>query len=201
MKPSAGMVLGLVICFHAGLLFLVLPSKPVQPDIITSPAIAGVLVQMPSAEEPKAAQKKLAPVPEPKPVVAAKKVKIPAPPEKPAVSEAEEMAVAVEHSADARQQISPIVAPRVDATRRSNPAPVYPRSALRRQQQGKVILEVLIQTDGAVAEVRLKQSSGFKRLDRSAIKAVKRWRYIAAQQSGKAIEYWYQQAIVFSLRQ
>lgn len=63
-----------------------------------------------------------------------------------------------------------------------------------------MILELLILADGSVGEVRIKQSSGYKRLDLSAVKAVKRWRYIPAKQSDKTIDYLYEQPIVFSLR-
>jgi periplasmic protein TonB len=147
----------------------------------------------------KAPKKK--PAPTPKRIPAPKKaIALPPVEKKPPAPEAQETIDAVEDSVDVEQKPTPIVAPRVDATRRSNPAPVYPRGSLRRHEQGKVILEVLILADGSVGEVRIKQSSGFKRLDRSAMKAVKRWRYIPAQQGDKAIEYWYQQPIVFSLR-
>lgn len=195
------MVVLVVICLHAGLLFMILHSSSVHQTTITVPTISGVLIQAPSTEVVKAPRKKLAPAPKPKHIPAAKKaITLPPVEKKPPAPEVQETIDAVEDSVDVEQKPTPIVAPRVDATRRSNPAPVYPRGSLRRHEQGKVILEVLILADGSVGEVRIKQSSGFKRLDRSAMKAVKRWRYVPAQQGNKAIEYWYQQPIVFSLR-
>jgi protein TonB len=89
--------------------------------------------------------------------------------------------------------------PRVDASQLNNPAPAYPPVSRRMREQGVVLLEVLIQATGQVGEVRIKRSSGFKRLDDAASKAVQRWRYLPATRGGTAIEYWYLQPIEFSL--
>ena len=64
-----------------------------------------------------------------------------------------------------------------------------------------MILELLILPDGKVGEVRVKKSSGFKRLDKTAMKAVKRWRYLPAKRGDEAISYWYLQPLEFSLNQ
>ena len=202
-QPAMIIVILLVICLHAALLMSILNSSSVQKTTITMPVIAGVLIKMPSPEVVKAVKKiirkKPTPVPEPKRLAEPKKA-ITLPPVEKQIQppEVQETIDTAEESVE--EKPAPVVSPRVDATRQSNPAPVYPRTSLRRKEQGKVILEVLIQVDGSVGEIRIKQSSGFKRLDKSAMKAVKRWRYIAAQQAGQAIEYWYQQPIVFSLR-
>lgn len=95
---------------------------------------------------------------------------------------------------------TPIAEPRSDAAHLNNPLPVYPRLSQRRNEQGTVLVEVFILADGSVGEVRLKQSSGYKRLDRSALKAVNNWRYIPAKQGEKAIDYWYKQPVVFTLK-
>lgn len=94
---------------------------------------------------------------------------------------------------------APVVLPRHDASHLNNPQPAYPSVSRRLGEQGIVELAVLIEADGRVSEVRLKKSCGHRRLDRSAIKAVKRWRYVPAQQAGRAIAHWHTQAIEFSL--
>lgn len=110
----------------------------------------------------------------------------------------------VEQATEAEETLEPSPPPeeppRVDAQHNSNPAPRYPRTSLRLKEEGTVILELLIQSDGKVGEVRIKNSSGFPRLDRAALKAVKRWRYIPAQQAGEFINFWYEQPVVFALR-
>ena len=62
-----------------------------------------------------------------------------------------------------------------------------------------VVLEILIRADGSVGEIKLKASSGFKRLDEAAMNAVKRWRYQPATQGGIAIDFWYEQPVEFNL--
>ena len=97
-------------------------------------------------------------------------------------------------------QPDPITPPRADAGHLNNPAPVYPRTSLRLHEEGKVILTLLIRADGTVDEVTVKVSSGHPSLDKAALKAVKRWRYLPATQGGQAIDYRYEQPILFSLR-
>lgn len=70
----------------------------------------------------------------------------------------------------------------------------------RRQEEGTVMLEVYIQPNGKVGEVRLKQTSGFPRLDAAALEAVKRWGFIPARRGNDPIPYWYTQPILFSLK-
>lgn len=96
-------------------------------------------------------------------------------------------------------QGAPILPPKMDANPLNNPAPAYPKLSRRLDEQGVVTLEVLILKDGSVGAVRLKQSSGFYRLDKTAIKAIKRWRYVPARQGKETIEYWYIQKLAFTL--
>jgi periplasmic protein TonB len=68
-----------------------------------------------------------------------------------------------------------------------NPKPVYPELARRRGWQGTVTLAVLVQADGAVAEVQLSHGSGYPLLDQSAEKSVRRWRFIPASHNGQPV--------------
>ncbi len=89
--------------------------------------------------------------------------------------------------------------PYSDAGFFSNPKPPYPAVSRRMNEEGIVLLSVHILADGRVDEVRLKRSSGFSRLDDSAMKTVRHWRYVPAKRNGKPIPYWYAQPIRFSL--
>lgn len=89
--------------------------------------------------------------------------------------------------------------PRVDASQLDNPKPDYPSVSRRLREQGEVLLDVYILPDGTVGELRLKRSSGHARLDRSALEAVKRWRYVPASRGGEPIPYWYVQPVAFRL--
>lgn len=89
--------------------------------------------------------------------------------------------------------------PYTDAGFFSNPKPPYPPVSRRMAEEGTVLLSVHIRADGQVDDVKLKRSSGFSRLDDSAIRTVKHWRYVPAKRNGQPIPYWYAQPIRFSL--
>jgi protein TonB len=55
--------------------------------------------------------------------------------------------------------------------------PHYPRAARLRGAEGTALLRVRIAPDGDVAELRVERSSGHDDLDRSALRAVSRWRF------------------------
>lgn len=76
---------------------------------------------------------------------------------------------------------SSITLPRFSADYLNNPPPVYPTLARRLGEQGRVMLRVLVRADGTPAEVEINHSSGFTRLDRAALDAVRKWRFIPAR--------------------
>lgn len=90
-------------------------------------------------------------------------------------------------------------AARVDADYLDNPAPTYPAIAKRLNEQGSVILRVLVTPSGTAGEVAIKDSSGYPRLDRAAIEAVKRWKFIAASDGVVNISAWVIVPIHFSI--
>ena len=69
-----------------------------------------------------------------------------------------------------------------------NPPPNYPEAARRRGQQGTVWFEVLVLANGQVGEIRLSQTSGYKSLDRAALKAVRFWQFRPALSYGAPVE-------------
>lgn len=89
--------------------------------------------------------------------------------------------------------------PRIDAAFANNPKPPYPAASRRMGEEGLVILAVHILETGRVAEIRLKKSSGYPRLDKAATATVKQWRYIPARQGNTPVPFWHTQAIKFSL--
>jgi protein TonB len=60
---------------------------------------------------------------------------------------------------------------------RYNPEPTYPPMARRRHQEGMVLLNVLVTSEGGAAEVRVVKSSGYTLLDEAARNAVRRWTF------------------------
>lgn len=81
-----------------------------------------------------------------------------------------------------------------------NPAPPYPPLAFRRGYQGTVILEVMVNASGAVAEARLLQSSGYPLLDQTALTAIRNWAFRPGTRNGRPVEMRVNVPIVFQLR-
>jgi protein TonB len=81
-----------------------------------------------------------------------------------------------------------------------NPYPAYPRISKRRGEQGTVLLRVKVTPNGRAALVKIKQSSGFKRLDKAARQAVTGWRFVPAKKAGQSVTDWVIIPIVFKLK-
>lgn len=94
---------------------------------------------------------------------------------------------------------APVSAPRFDAGYLNNPAPRYPPLSRRMGEEGKVMLRVLVSSEGQAQEVRLHVSSGSARLDEAAIDAVRNWRFVAARQGERSISGWVIVPISFRL--
>ena len=80
--------------------------------------------------------------------------------------------------------------PSSDAAYLNNPRPSYPAISKRMGEQGKVVLRVLIGTDGLPQKVEINQTSGFNRLDRQAQDAVMRWRFVPGKRNGVPEAMW-----------
>ena len=90
-------------------------------------------------------------------------------------------------------------APKSDS-RRPLTQPEYPPSSRRAGEAGTVILEVYVLETGRVGDARVKQSSGFPKLDEAALREVKRsWRLTPGTENGKPVPMWGQFAVTFKL--
>lgn len=96
-----------------------------------------------------------------------------------------------------RESVAP---PRFDADYLSNPAPVYPSVSRRLHEQGLVLLRVRVTAEGQAAQVLVERTSGSYRLDRAAVQAVERWRFIPARRGADSIEAWVLVPIEFELK-
>lgn len=97
-------------------------------------------------------------------------------------------------------------APPVQAVRearpmyRENPKPEYPRLARRRAYQGTVVLEVLVDQEGRVVDLRVFASSGHQVLDRAAMKSVKTWLFEPGMRGDQRVAMWVRIPIRFQLK-
>ncbi len=81
-----------------------------------------------------------------------------------------------------------------------NPHPPYPRLSRKRGEEGTVVLKVKISINGNAAVIKLTKTSGFRRLDKAAIRQVKnKWRFMPAKKAGKSVTAWVTIPIIFKL--
>jgi len=102
-------------------------------------------------------------------------------------------------SAQRNAVLAPTAPALFDAAYLNNPAPTYPALSRRFEEQGTVILNVYVDENGKAQNISVKKSSGFARLDESALETVKKWQFIAAKQGDKLIASWAQVPIKFVL--
>jgi protein TonB len=81
-----------------------------------------------------------------------------------------------------------------------NPSPEYPLIARRRGFQGTVVLEVMVDRNGRVGELRVLKSSGYKVLDRAAGESVRKWMFRPAIKGNEKIEMWVRIPVCFQLK-
>jgi protein TonB len=83
---------------------------------------------------------------------------------------------------------------------RDNPPPMYPRIARRRGYEGTVVLEVLVNTKGRVADYRIIRSCGHPVLDRAAAKSIRNWLFKPGMRGDKNVDMWVKVPIRFELK-
>jgi len=83
--------------------------------------------------------------------------------------------------------VQPLVRPHLAYA--SNPAPPYPRDALRDGIAGTVVLEVLVGADGRPLQVTISRSSGHRELDVAARRHVlAHWTFKPAMRNGQPVQ-------------
>lgn len=85
------------------------------------------------------------------------------------------------------------------ANYRHNPHPPYPSQSRRMREEGKVLLKVLVSAEGKVVKCEVMRSSGFERLDLSALEAVRSWLFAPEERLGKPVQSWVLIPVVFHL--
>lgn len=195
-----GLVFAVIVALHFGMFWLLNSGLSHQIiDVVLGPIETRMIEEAPDNEEPP-------PPPPPKietppPFVPPPEIAIEIPADA-APSTAIQTTTQVRPTTPppiAPQAQIPRTAPRSD-TRRPLTQPEYPPSSRRAGEAGSVILEVYVLENGRVGEARVKQSSGFPRLDEAAVREVKRsWRLVPGTENGKPVPMWGQFAVTFKL--
>ncbi|WP_247655671.1 energy transducer TonB [Hydrogenophaga aromaticivorans] len=81
----------------------------------------------------------------------------------------------------------------------NNAPPPYPPLSKRLGEQGKVIVRAFIEVNGSASKAEIRTSSGYERLDQTALQTVLKWRYIPGKRAGVPEAMWFNIPINFVL--
>lgn len=222
--------LGLVLGAHALLVAAILTHQTILPKIMEMPLMVDLIEAKPlpvaPAPGPKAdaplnnpspappkpkprpqPQKKAAPPPKPQPVLETTTSTEPASDNAPTAPAEETKAPPVTEGGGsgvgtgAASGDGGLAQARFDADYLHNPAPPYPPMSRRLGEEGKVILRVRVSAGGMAEQVEIRTSSGSARLDESARRTVRAWKFIPAKRGGIPVESWVLVPIHFRLEQ
>ncbi|SMF51340.1 energy transducer TonB [Pseudogulbenkiania subflava] len=95
---------------------------------------------------------------------------------------------------------APITPPLYRGGYLDNPKPRYPALSLELNETGTVRVRVQVSAEGRALDVSLAQSSGYPRLDRAALEAVRQWRFVPARRGQEAIPFNFIVPVDFSIK-
>jgi len=203
MFTRRGAVLLAIIGIHVGMIFLLYSGMSRRlVDAVLGPIETRII-----EEAPKEVEKPPPPPPKleaPPPFVPPPDIAIEMPVEAPTTAIQTVTTVAPPKPAPAAPP-APAPVERVVAAPKSDPRrpltqPEYPPSSRRAGEAGTVVLEVYVLENGRVGDAKVKESSGFPKLDEAALREVKRsWRLLPGTENGKPIAMWGQFAVTFKL--
>jgi periplasmic protein TonB len=206
-RPSSSQrssLLLVVVGVHVGLFLLLMAARTVAPQIMEMPLIVDLL-PAPQIDQPQA---KPLPVVKPEPVRRPQPAaKTPTPVLETTTSSEPAPAAPVATPPEVKPAPpTPPAAPaisdaRFDADYLRNPSPPYPPLSRRMGEEGKVILRVSVNPQGSADAVEVRTSSGSSRLDESALKTVRNWKFIPAKRGDTAVQSWVLVPIIFKLEQ
>jgi len=168
----------------------VTPPPPAPPTPVKQPVVKAKAPTLPPAPKPVAIAE---PTPAPNAPTGVVEPQPPAPPVAAPVA-----------AAPAPAPAAPPAPPKVelpssDADYLRNPSPPYPPMSKKLGEQGSVVVRVLIGTDGSAQKAEIYKSSGFDRLDQTALKTVSGWRYVPGKRNGVAEAMWFNVPVNFVL--
>ena len=158
---------------------LVTPSLPIEPRLALPPKLER----------------------QPRPLLVQSAVSVPAPMLPHAMQSAPAEAVPAFPAAPVQPAAEPpLESPSYKAAYLNNPPkPDYPSLARRRAIEGTVLVRAEVGAGGECLDADLKKSSGAGILDRAALEAVKKWRFVPARRGNQAVIAWVEVPITFKL--
>lgn len=196
------------------------PSAPMLVSLIAAPQLAPEPIPEPEIVPPEPPKPEPQPVvkqkPKPKPKVEPVPEPVAEPTPQPQIEESPPPAVAQQpviqeapapqpvaaapKVAEPEPQPAPVIEPpRFGVAYLKNPAPAYPSLSRRIGEEGRVVLRVLVATNGKPEKVEVEDGSGSERLDNAALDAVKKWQFIPARRDNQPISAYVLVPVKFSL--
>lgn len=86
--------------------------------------------------------------------------------------------------------LSSAYASETPATLNTNCKVEYPKASLMNEEQGTVSMSFLVNPDGVVADSKVNKSSGYKSLDKAAIKALSACKFKPGTKDGHLAQTW-----------
>ena len=182
---------------------VVIVTREAEP-VPLAPAVASAARSV----EPKVAHRESpVPVAEPPtrmatdiPILTARELKsFPAPPASVAADEPQPAPATSPEPVLSAQTVAPVVPPVFNAAYLRNMPPRYPVLARRNNEEGTVMVGVLVSAGGVPLRVDLETPSGSASLDEAALDAVRNWRFVPARRGTQPIEGRVRVPIVFRL--
>jgi TonB family protein len=94
---------------------------------------------------------------------------------------------------------SQTVAARIDDVASLVCRPLYPPLSKRLGEQGAVQMQVMVEATGTVSKIKVIKSSGFERLDKSALEATACMKFQAGTIDGVPTAMWVDHPVIFTL--
>jgi protein TonB len=157
---------------------LVKPETPPEPPRIIPPKPRPQPVRPKPQPVPLAAQ-----TPLPSPV---KEVYVPPPEPQPVAIDAPPLPPSPPAPV-AAPPILPVTPPETSADYANNPLPQYPAISRRLGEEGRLQVRVCVRVDGTVSSATVNKSSGFERLDRATVEALRQWRFKPARRGDEPV--------------
>lgn len=186
-RPNVGAI-AVVALVHAGLFAALIQMNVIPVKKVRAAPLVVELLAEPPAPPPAPPEEKVEPIKPVQPVIVAPPaiVRTPAPPSIITTAPTPPPLQAVIVSAKpAPAPAAPVSAGDLSSTMVSFKAPRYPIESRRKKEEGVVLLNLLLAADGSVAEIMVQSSSGYSRLDRAALEAVRRWRWSPTVRNGE----------------
>lgn len=191
-SPATRLIgIGLVVLLHVAVVYALVAGLAHRAvDLVRAPIETEIIAPTTPEKPPPSPPPPLQLAPPPPAFVPPPEIQIEKPPPPPPESTAITAVTPVKPVAPTPVAEPVRVMPKIDV--RHSREPEYPPTSRRLGEEGSVVLQVLVDTDGRVIDAKLLQSCGYDRLDQAALAGVKSdYRFLPGTVDGQPQQMWY----------